>query len=371
MFDGKKQQGGSVLGNGTYGCVYYPALLCKDKKLSQKHEKDAMKLMRTTNWTEIEISRTVSRIDPNGHYFLPLQGDSCEIDATENLVTSCPPYQNSLHKDQFKGYFLPYGGLTLQSKFKGNEKVKVYQFWMWLSYLIGSLKILQSAEIVHFDIKSNNIVIASDGNPRLIDFGLSFYTNDITFMEYYSIQPLFVSAFVIAFKGDTIAKLYEDYEYLAQFFDKDYVKSSPNDPILSTYNQIKKTLGNVNEILKLKYDEQVKAIQENSYVREVIKPNLEKIDLYMLILAFNNHFGTLKADFMKKDPNLTAMIANLINQNLNIDLTKQWTLAQNLKECDRIDAYVKTKTEARQRKQRQEAQAYENDKLRYYMLINN
>ena len=45
-------------------------------------------------------------------------------------------------------------------------------------YLLSSLEMLEKAGIVHFDLKSENVIYDKNKNiPIVIDFGLSFFTN--------------------------------------------------------------------------------------------------------------------------------------------------------------------------------------------------
>jgi serine/threonine protein kinase len=311
------QKGGALIGKGAYGCVYYPALPCKhQKQYNQMYANSVMKLTDEPGINEIEISASLRYIDPKGNYFLPLQCETCEIDHDHQLVKGCDLYQqvSNYSRGKFKGYFSLYGGPSLSDILKEKRPLTIEIVWRWLSYLIESLNILNSAQITHNDVTVKNIVIGSDNLPRLIDFGISYYHDDMITTQYYKLHPLFISAF----NTDKIDDLYTHYGKLPEFYNPEYVKGSGNDIILSYFNR-------------------ARASRDN-YLKEIIKPNCEKVDLFMLCDLFINYFNL--SQFAKDDSDLLRMILELINSNLNPEVTKQFTIAQNLVEVKKINDFI-------------------------------
>ncbi len=317
MVGKKSQQGGALIGKGSYGCVYYPALQCKhQKQYTAQFPRSVMKLTDAPGINEIEISASLRHIDPNGDYFLPLQCETCEIDQSDILVKECDLYQKSseYNRKKFKGYFSPYGGLSLQDILDEKKPLSLDTIWGWLSYLIGSLSIVHSAKITHNDVTLKNIVIGSDNLPRLIDFGISYYHDDMIITDFYQRHPLFISAL----NTDKIDKLYNHYSHLPGFYNPAYIKGSENDIILSYFNQAKKSKLN--------------------YIKQVIEPNYDKVDLFMLFDLFTDYLNP--SQYRNQDVELANHMISLINNNLNPDVTKQFTMAQNLAEVKKINDFL-------------------------------
>ena len=88
-----KQKGGKVLGQGGYGCVIDPPIMCSSKlnKLNK-----VSKLINLTNASqekhdeainEYESGKIFTKVDPNNMYFLP-GIDLCQITDKDKNITS-------------------------------------------------------------------------------------------------------------------------------------------------------------------------------------------------------------------------------------------------------------------------------------------
>jgi len=179
-----------VIGEGTYGCVHNPPLLCKDSK-----ERDLMnvsKLMATNEAaSEMKEYVLINNIDKNKDYYLG-QPKQCLLGKTKSnkrAIRSC-----HISEDVFEEYskysllIMKNGGLNLgqYAKKMGKEvvnsenKQKVEDFWLETHRLMMGLKLFHDNGVVHHDMKSGNIVyLEKDNRLNFIDFGLLCKKTDL------------------------------------------------------------------------------------------------------------------------------------------------------------------------------------------------
>lgn len=318
----------SLLGKGTYGCIYKPPISCKYlKDLNQKNENNIMKVVDTSinsNILEIEISAIIRQIDPENEYFLSYTGENCLIDQDIKELKSCSAYQKNENRLQIRGYFLKYGGPTLQWFIK-NVEIDVGITWKWMKNLIEGISLLHDNNIVHLDIKSNNIIIdENDNTAKFIDFGLSAFASDYELRKWqYRSFPLFY----VAQLDIDIKTLYDKYEYLAKFFNKKYKKNTDEDIIRYFYHTAKN---------RHYFNNAIKS--NNFYMDPKIKPKFNrkagifKIDVYILMNMFNNYITLPNYDlFENENKVLFDKINFCIDNGVNIYPDKQYTSQALLK----------------------------------------
>jgi serine/threonine protein kinase len=176
-------KGGKLLSSGAYGCVYYPTISCSGK--DTKNTKYVSKIQGdgTANDNELHISKKIRKIYNYTAFFAPIietcpihlaqleQGNvkSCELFSTEKeglskkyLLLKIPYVSDIIFTDYLYKTMEAYPKLFLHTL--------VYSY----PYLLRSLQMLVKHNIVHYDIKGNNIMYDSLRNrPIIIDFGLS------------------------------------------------------------------------------------------------------------------------------------------------------------------------------------------------------
>lgn len=321
-----------LLGTGTYGCVYKPPISCKYlKKFDKKHENDVMKVVDTTieaNILELEISEIIRDIDPKNNYFISFSGDGCLLDDDDELK-SCKAYKNAKKLIYIKGYYVKHGGVSLHSYLKNMHKddISVNILFEWIIHLTKGLKLLHDNNIVHLDIKTDNIVIDKDGNPKFIDFGLSKFASEIQKSDtcYYSLYPLFYTA-----QCAKIEKLYEEYEPLVIFFDKNYKRGTKTDLILKLFNK-------ANKFSKKYFNNAIKS--DNFYLKPKIIPKFNekagifKVDVYMLMHMINDYIYVPYSYIFSENhetKKIQDKIVDCINNGLNVFPDKQYTTGELL-----------------------------------------
>lgn len=200
------KKGGKAIDAGSYGCVFDPALKCSDKNISYNPEfvsklmyvKDAQVEFNELN----NVRQYVEKIKDNDKYFIlsntticnpdKLQGDDlvsfddkCRLFTKRNLNSS--NINENLSK--LKLINLPNGGLNIEKIWENmlndvninNSFIKINN--ALISLLVNGIVPLNKLGFNHYDVKAGNILIASDGNARLIDWGLAGANNGSTIPE--------------------------------------------------------------------------------------------------------------------------------------------------------------------------------------------
>jgi serine/threonine protein kinase len=171
-----------VIGEGTFGCVHKPPLKCNN---NTRRKKDSIsKLMTEHNATkELGEFNHIDAADADKHFYLG-KPDKCKLDPMlDNMraINNCP--SKKFHPEKIREYALlvmKYGGQDLdafgeevQTWTKTNEHVDAIElFWLEAVRLFYGLKVLHDNNVVHHDIKQQNIVYDQSTNrANFIDFG--------------------------------------------------------------------------------------------------------------------------------------------------------------------------------------------------------
>ena len=169
-----------LLSQGGFGCVYHPGIKCDGKKDKKKYV-SKLQINDYTAFNEVEIGEIIKTI-PNYHlFFLPII-EYCKVNATEmnpELINKC----NTLH-DQTNLVLMKMNFMKNSSFFdyiihsQTNDKIFSSLIDKYL-FLLDSLELLNSKNIVHFDLKDENILLnKTNNNPIIIDFGISLDMNE-------------------------------------------------------------------------------------------------------------------------------------------------------------------------------------------------
>jgi tRNA A-37 threonylcarbamoyl transferase component Bud32 len=153
----------SLLNEGSYGCIYYPGLTCKLKKSKKKKIVSKIQLNDMTSKNELEIGKLLEKENIKG-----LRGikSSCVIKKHLEKLSNCSIIKK---KSELIKLDMEYVNGTDFSYFITDSNYKN-------TYIecLTLLKKLNNLNIVHFDIKENNILYNIDNKHLyIIDFGLS------------------------------------------------------------------------------------------------------------------------------------------------------------------------------------------------------
>ena len=186
------------LNEGGYGCIYYPGIKCDGNPQLKKKVVSKLQKHNESADNEINIGNRVKAIANFQLFFLPVIS-SCPVNLNKinsKLLTACSNITDAdIEHDNIKtakgkndGYILLEVSYVLNRSFY-NILIDMYSSKKHIiigiienySYLLESLKTLLEEKIVHFDIKSNNILYNQLTNlPLVLDFGLSIYMPELT-----------------------------------------------------------------------------------------------------------------------------------------------------------------------------------------------
>jgi len=171
-------EGGKLIGQGTYGCIFDPPLLCKKKQFTKG---DIGKLTVESDLEREKFAyKVLQGIDEAKKYFI-LPDASCSpriIDnQVDNDITKCKFLEKTDHT-KLKQVAMEYGGKDL-TKINIKSKDSISFFILMRRMLeAGSLLLLHG--FIHYDIHAGNILIDKHNNSKLIDWGQSFSKDEIT-----------------------------------------------------------------------------------------------------------------------------------------------------------------------------------------------
>jgi serine/threonine protein kinase len=196
-------KGGKVIASGGFGCVFRPALKCKDSKYNEdgyisklmlnKYAEREFKLIK-------QAHDSVKNIPNFKRYFLVYDYNMCQpsflssndlIDYDLKCKDTLPDSSNYINKNliNYKIINSPDGGIDLSywldnkfGKYASNTENFADLLWNINTSLVNLLNNgifkLKDFSYYHMDIKAQNILVKENGlSSKLIDYGLAFKHN--------------------------------------------------------------------------------------------------------------------------------------------------------------------------------------------------
>ena len=174
--------GANVIGEGTFGCAHKPSMKCRDNKRRNKNE--ISKLMTSANAVkELKEFALIDFADKEKEFYLG-KPRKCEVDRILSNIRSlrkCPSGKfDPMRMDDYSLLVMKYGGQDLEifgeevmTWTKTKEHVDAIElFWLEVVRLFYGLKVLHDNNVVHHDLKQQNIVYDKATNrANFIDFG--------------------------------------------------------------------------------------------------------------------------------------------------------------------------------------------------------
>ena len=178
--------GGDKIGEGSYGCIYHPALN-KDGSESE-NKKYVSKIQKDNKYAnnEIIIGKLVSQIDGYINHFAPvLMKENLKITKVKrSFFNDCSALEDQDKKSgnliMMKMEYIN-GEEFIEYLIKNKENVTIVKNLISsYTHLLTSIKLLTDTRVIHFDIKGDNILFNKDKEiPIIIDFGLSINMNEL------------------------------------------------------------------------------------------------------------------------------------------------------------------------------------------------
>lgn len=191
----RRPRGGQAIAAGGFGCVFHPALVCKDKETSkEERERHVSKLMiepyAKKEYAKIKsIESKLKKIPHYENYFLVYDIDLCQpAPLTEKDLTSfdkCNEMmpsgvdRDNINKqlDRFLSLSLPNGGFPPFDYLQTHRQHMYLVHQKLVDLLRHGILPMNRRDIFHVDIKESNILVQTEGEnnmkARLIDWGLA------------------------------------------------------------------------------------------------------------------------------------------------------------------------------------------------------
>jgi serine/threonine protein kinase len=180
----KTKRGGKILGEGKFSFVVDPAIPCKDGRDMSKY---VSRVSKRGKWDDIaskdhpKLIKKLQEIDPDQKYFYypqycepgpmlkenKLDGVNYENKKYSEIILRGNDVWNSLgRKNRSWQGFLKGKKIGKKVEFAGRSSEQ-------LDHLKKAIDLLHDNDIVHHDLHGQNVIIADDGMPRIIDFGFA------------------------------------------------------------------------------------------------------------------------------------------------------------------------------------------------------
>jgi len=178
-----------IIGEGTAGCVHKPSIHCKvPPSPNFDYTPYVSKIMKARHSAkELAEFVIIGKIDPNNEYHLGqpiLCRPNIDEEPVKNAIKKCKHIKlDSIEAqpDDYRLLLLKFGGHDLnalcgkhlEKYLEQNKTERTDLFWLEVHHLIKGLKFFKDNNIIHNDIKPQNILFNDvTGEMKYIDFGL-------------------------------------------------------------------------------------------------------------------------------------------------------------------------------------------------------
>lgn len=170
---GGSQIGGKIRGQGTYGCVFQPPLLCRGKSVTSANKVGKI-TMPADAANELEIAKYLATVKDAKQYTLPPEPESCipraKSKQKDRDIAACE-FLDGAPLTKTIQLLMPWGGLPLS---RINLDPAKFSFTRFLEETLAIGAFLTLNDLCHFDMWGNNFLLDSEKKPRVIDFGFTF-----------------------------------------------------------------------------------------------------------------------------------------------------------------------------------------------------
>ena len=253
------QSGGKLIGEGSFGCVFYPALNCSNKKISGDKVSKIFFGPESKKESNEELKNDDLIKSIKGHEkWSHIWDMSCLPNKYENIlkkdkgISVCLD-ENNIDEDEFnknrRMLVGSYAGNSLYFEFentftktiftKKTQFTNKFLFFMrnFKPLLVG-LDDMNKGKISHNDIKADNIMLNGEGF-KYIDFGLSAKHSNIKFYKYRSMSE---------YASDRIYQPYP-YEFILMFATKELLEVEKSEIEYDIYREFHDTYKLVHETI--------------------------------------------------------------------------------------------------------------------------
>lgn len=313
--------GGKLIGQGTYGCVYYPGIDCRGKRMNDTKLITKLQVYDDVFVRELMVSNIIRGIDKFDDYFVPMT-KSCAVNfdlVNKNIsdIKDCNVVQKRKKRSDYvltqEQYIKGHNLHTLVGNFIKNDNItyeqvnQIYEKLLFFySYLSKSVELLTNHNIIHYDLKGDNIMIkysstaVSHNIPYIIDFGMSFHITDIINMltrGNASNILQYLKQYFFTYATDVEYWPLEVHIICYILHSKDLEKKRLD---MEKINLVIQSIINNNKVLKKCSEKYIKEFEEQStkFMEGVIHKNKTNIDIIKKLISYYKSWNQYALDSM-------------------------------------------------------------------------
>jgi len=177
-------RGGRIRGQGTYGCVFQPALLCRGSK---DKPFDGNKVGKITSpedaRNELEIAKYLESLADSSKYTIAPESQSCVPQArskqTDKDIELCE-FSSDMKIENTIQLIMPWGGYPLS---RINLDPHYFDYFKFTEEILAIGTFMLLNDLCHFDLWGQNFLFDNKNHPKLIDFGFTFRPSQLTIAD--------------------------------------------------------------------------------------------------------------------------------------------------------------------------------------------
>jgi len=172
--------GGRIRGQGTYGCIFQPALECRSSKTKKTDDSVVGKITSKQDAkNELQIAEILRKIENSENYVVISEDTQCKprvkSKQTEVDIDKCNFLKETDLEDSIQ-LIMPWGGYPLS---RINLNPYVFDIFNFTENILEAGTFLLLNDLCHFDVWGNNILFDKQNKPRFIDFGFTFQASKL------------------------------------------------------------------------------------------------------------------------------------------------------------------------------------------------
>lgn len=155
------------IGSGGFGCVYRPPIGCDNLPDRDRLVGKVLKYGDPFVERELNGAELMDQIDPTGEFHTRMV-HRCQI----KPPTDCQ-YEDEKPAGKITEFIYEYGGVPIEDVIERVENNLVDRFWFYvgLEKFLEHLTRMAEMEVIHLDLRPINVMVDSQYNLRIIDFG--------------------------------------------------------------------------------------------------------------------------------------------------------------------------------------------------------
>lgn len=338
-----------LISQGTYGCIFKKGLTC-DGMIDETNTISKIQEKNETSENEVNMGKKIMEIPNYQDHFAPII-ESCDVDISKiesteiNKCNFIKSYKNKNQPLTFHMNKIEYVGKKHLSNYflellENKQKVERFsgEFVNIFLEISNKYRILnEQHNIIHMDVKTNNIMINEKKNPMIIDFGLSFDRKELlenkTNLEliFFADEPQYAywcfDIYVINFaietilldpKTNEIKDLPVNLEQLKECTDIYFEKNIGLDKLLTLQekNSMKQShFSYLKKICNLDNGTEVNNVMWKQTINKLIENSLTW-DMYGLCICYFEFFNNLQLKECEEKVQYLCSFKELLKKNI-------------------------------------------------------